>query len=197
MLFSFNLCQLLAITVPIEKTASTIVMPPNPTSVEISIESIENEIIDSEYICYTLDWWPDQKCDWGNCSWVGTSVNHLNFDDSLLINAAAGLDGLLRVGGTLSDQVIYELDTEIDDCKPRFAPKNTSDKHHAWTDGCVTRQRIDKLIEFVENAKIKMVFSIAALWGGRKNETNWKSENAEQLIHHIVESNKADLFYGF
>jgi len=42
-----------------------------------------------------------------------------------------------------------------------------------------------------------MIFSIAALWGGRKNETNWKSENAEQLIHHIVESNKGDIFYGF
>ena len=73
----------------------------------------------------------------------------------------------------------------------------STDKHHAWTDGCVTRQRIDKLMEFVEKAQIKMIFSLAALWGSRKNETDWKAENAEHLLNHIISMGKSELFYGF
>lgn len=26
------------------------------------------------YICTTLDWWPETKCDWGLCSWERASV---------------------------------------------------------------------------------------------------------------------------
>ena len=57
--------------------------------------------INSKFVCYTLDWWPNEKCDWGNCSWVDTSVNKLRFDDTLLVNAAKKLKGRIRVGGTL------------------------------------------------------------------------------------------------
>ena len=169
-----------------------------------------------------MDWWPAEKCDWGNCSWIGSSVNDLNFEDNLLIKAASELNGILRVGGTLSDQVIYRLNSREDKCQPHFTLKNTTgiifinyvlyiiyysgdssriyivkDKHHQWTDGCVTRQRIDKLINFVEEAQIQMVFNLAALWGGRTNTTTWKYDNAEQLLNHIVSNKKSYIFYGF
>ena len=62
--------------------------------------------INSKFVCYTLDWWPNEKCDWGNCSWVDTSVNKLRFDDQLLIDAAKQLKGRIRVGGTLSRVLI-------------------------------------------------------------------------------------------
>jgi len=42
-----------------------------------------------------------------------------------------------------------------------------------------------------------MIFGLSALWGGRRNETNWKPENAEQLINYIISSQKSDVFYGF
>ena len=81
--------------------------------------------IDSNYVCVTLDWWPDAKCDFGNCSWTGASVNHLRFDDPLLIDALASLHGRLRVGGTLSDQVVYQMNTHTDHCEPQFEPIDT------------------------------------------------------------------------
>ena len=43
----------------------------------------------------------------------------------------------------------------------------------------------------------KLIFSLAALWGGRKNETYWKYENAVTLLDHIKKRNKMDVFYGF
>ena len=43
----------------------------------------------------------------------------------------------------------------------------------------------------------KLIFSLAALWGGRTNETNWKYENALTLLDHIKKRNKMDVFYGF
>ena len=43
----------------------------------------------------------------------------------------------------------------------------------------------------------KLIFSLAALWGGRTNETNWKYENAVTLLDHIKKRNKMDVFYGF
>ena len=43
----------------------------------------------------------------------------------------------------------------------------------------------------------KLIFSLAALWGGRTNETNWKYENAVTLLDHIKKRNKMDIFYGF
>ena len=109
-------------------------------------------------------------------------MNKLRFDDKLLINAAEQLKGRIRVGGTLrlvfklvflstrfalqrlrvndlktdwSDQVIYKMDAEGKDCVPQFKPINTEDKHHSWTNGCVSRQTIDELIEFAENSNVQ------------------------------------------
>ena len=50
------------------------------------------------------------------------------------------------------------MDTEGKDCVPEFKPIETQDKHHSWTDGCVSRQTIDELIEFAENSNVQEHF---------------------------------------
>ena len=37
------------------------------------------------YVCANFDWWPDSKCDYGNCSWVGNGVNKIDFENKILI----------------------------------------------------------------------------------------------------------------
>ena len=159
-------------------------------------EGLDHEI-DSKFACVTLDWWPNEKCDYGNCSWVGGSINNLRFDDHLLIRALKSLNGRLRVGGTLSDQVVYKMQTDTDDCSPQFTPIDTEDKHHAWTDGCISRTRLDKLLNFAAKTETQMIFSLAALWGGRTNTTNWRPDNSLELLNHINQQNRRHLFYGF
>lgn len=34
-------------------------------------------LIDQDFICSTLDWWPLQKCDYGTCSWGNASILNL------------------------------------------------------------------------------------------------------------------------
>ena len=73
-----------------------------------------NEIgIEHPFVCVNLDWWPDSKCDYGNCSWSGAGINKLDFENEVLVQAAIALSGdsfaLLRVGGTLQDHIHYNL----------------------------------------------------------------------------------------
>nr|KAJ0224738.1 hypothetical protein LSAT_V11C100018070 [Lactuca sativa] len=36
--------------------------------------------IDEDFICATLDWWPQEKCDYGSCSWGNASLLNLVSD---------------------------------------------------------------------------------------------------------------------
>ena len=94
-------------------------IPEHSGVLKILIESIQEEIIDSKYICYNLDWgssrdWqPNLECEnrkstgtsKKNCSTGRNYLAELNFEDNLLISAARELNGLLRVGGTKADKV--------------------------------------------------------------------------------------------
>ena len=63
-----------------------------------------------------------------------------------------------------SDQVIYRMDTDGKDCLPEFKPIPTEDKHHSWTNGCVSRQTIDELIQFAENSNVQGCFKSIQMW---------------------------------
>ena len=58
--------------------------------------------------CVTLDWWPSDKCDGGDCPWANASVLTADLRDPLLVDALKALAPVaLRVGGSLADQVVY------------------------------------------------------------------------------------------
>ena len=65
---------------------------------------------DHPYVCVNFDWWPDTKCDYGNCSWVDTGAMALDFDNSILNQASEmmGPNFLYRIGGTLADHVRFD-----------------------------------------------------------------------------------------
>ena len=52
------------------------------------------------------------------------------------------------------------MDTEGKDCLPEFKPIPTEDKHHSWTNGCVSRQTIDELIQFAEESNVQGRFKL-------------------------------------
>ena len=52
-------------------------------------------------------------------------------------------------------------------------------------------------MDFAHHTDTSVVFSLAALWGGRTNGTQWKADNARELLDHIKAENRMNLFYGF
>ena len=64
----------------------------NPTSDVKSIsvnfnttEKLNTVGINYPYVCSNFDWYPDTKCDYGNCSWVGNGLNKIDFKNKILI----------------------------------------------------------------------------------------------------------------
>ena len=55
-----------------------------------------------------MDWWPNDKCDYGDCPWKNASLLTVDLADPLLLAAVKALAPVaLRVGGSLADQVTY------------------------------------------------------------------------------------------
>ena len=48
-------------------------------------EKLNTVGIDYPYVCSNFDWYPGTKCDYGNCSWVGNGLNHIDFENKVLI----------------------------------------------------------------------------------------------------------------
>lgn len=42
---------------------------------------------DDNFICATLDWWPVDKCDYGQCPWGKAGILNLDLDNKILANA--------------------------------------------------------------------------------------------------------------
>ncbi|XWS50283.1 hypothetical protein CRYUN_Cryun12cG0074900 [Craigia yunnanensis] len=130
--------------------------------------------IDDDFICATLDWWPPEKCDYGTCSW--------------------GLAGLLNLGGSLQDKVIYDTDDNQEPCTSSFV-KNTSEVF-GFTQGCFPMNRWDELNTFFAKAGAKIIFGLNAL-AGRSIKSDgsavgaWNYTNAESFIRSTVGKNYA------
>ncbi|KAF3490306.1 hypothetical protein F2Q69_00056562 [Brassica cretica] len=66
--------------------------------------------IDENFVCATLDWWPPEKCNYDQCPWGYASLINLNLSSPLLAKAIQAFKTLrIRIGGSLQDQVIYDV----------------------------------------------------------------------------------------
>lgn len=46
----------------------------------VSINSMyPKAIIDDDFLCVTMDWWPPEKCDYGTCAWGNSGVLNNDF----------------------------------------------------------------------------------------------------------------------
>ncbi|RZC58538.1 hypothetical protein C5167_005841 [Papaver somniferum] len=63
--------------------------------------------IDDNFICATLDWWPEAKCYYGQCPWGKSGIMNLNLNNPILSNAIKAFKALrIRIGGSMQDQVL-------------------------------------------------------------------------------------------
>ncbi|KAL9243260.1 hypothetical protein vseg_017169 [Gypsophila vaccaria] len=144
---------------------------------------------DEHYVCATLDWWPHTKCNYDDCPWGNSSILNLNVSAPLLKKAVKAFRHLrLRLGGTLEDQVVYDVPSLKLPCHPI---RKQSHGLFNFSTGCLLLSRWDILNQFFQKTGALVTFGINALYGRQKSETTlwtgpWDSSNAHDFINYTI-----------
>ena len=84
-------------------------LPPRQLAVRLRVDQLVlHRLPPRVQACVSMDWWPNDKCDYGDCPWQNASLLTVDLTDPLLLAAVKALAPVaLRVGGSLADQVTY------------------------------------------------------------------------------------------
>ena len=148
---------------------------------------------DPHYVCLGMDWWPENKCNWGICPWGNASVLNANFEDPTLRKIVSRMDGAyLRIGGSICDSVVYNF-SEPATCTPFSpAPPQPGTWFHG---GCLPQGQWDRLNAFTAATKANLIFAINANYNRSKTTGAWDNSNALALMQYTVKHNYT--LYGF
>jgi heparanase 1 len=144
---------------------------------------------DANFICATIDWWPHDKCNYNHCPWGYSSATNMDLSHPFLSKAVQAFKSLrIRVGGSLQDQVIYDVGNLKTPCHP-FG--KMTDGLFGFSKGCLHMKRWDDLNQFFRQTGAIVTFGLNALrgrhqikkgvWGG-----DWDSSNANDFINYTV-----------
>ncbi|PWA81914.1 Glycoside hydrolase, family 79 [Artemisia annua] len=144
---------------------------------------------DANYICATIDWWPSNKCNYRQCPWGASSALNLDLSHPFLAKAVQAFRRLrIRVGGSLQDQVLYNVGGFSGPCSPFTKKKGGL---FGFSKGCLPMSRWDELNHFFNKTRALVTFGLNALngrhlikrgvWGG-----DWNSTNARDFIKYTV-----------
>ncbi|CAN4099389.1 unnamed protein product [Withania somnifera] len=71
------------------------------------------------YVCATLDWWPNERCNYNDCPWGSASLINLDLSHPFLANSIQAFKHLrLRLGGSLQNRIIYDVGNLQSPCHP-------------------------------------------------------------------------------
>ncbi|KAB2031462.1 hypothetical protein ES319_D05G306300v1 [Gossypium barbadense] len=97
----------------------------------------------------------------------------------------------IRVGGSLQDQVVYNVRNNIENCQP--FQKQDKGFLFGFSIGCLDMKRWDELNEFFNQTRAKVTFGLNALIGRKESETkktlwvgDWYSHNVRDLMNYTI-----------
>ncbi|KAK9203770.1 hypothetical protein WN943_014026 [Citrus x changshan-huyou] len=132
---------------------------------------------DEHFICATVDWWPHDKCNYNHCPWGNSSVINLDLSHPLLANAIQAFQSLrIRIGGSLQDQVLYDVGDLKAPCHPF---RKMKDGLFGFSKGCLHMQRA--IVSFGLNALHGRHNIRHNAWGGA-----WDSNNARDFLKYTI-----------
>ncbi|KAL3640487.1 hypothetical protein CASFOL_015455 [Castilleja foliolosa] len=144
---------------------------------------------DANYICATIDWWPQDKCNYNRCPWGSSSAINLDLTHPFLNNAVKAFKNLrIRLGGSLQDQVIYNVGNLSSPCRPF---KKESGGLFGFSKGCLYMRRWDELNSFFNKTGVVLTFGLNALHGRRHIQRgvwggDWDSSNTRDFINYTL-----------
>ncbi|KAL9166077.1 hypothetical protein ABFS82_05G005600 [Erythranthe guttata] len=146
---------------------------------------------DENFICATLDWWPQTKCNYNQCPWGNAGIPNLDFGNKILENAVKAFGSLrIRIGGSLQDQVLYKVGKSFPKC-PHF--KRRDNALFGFSKGCLEMERWDVMNKFFNQTGTKITFGLNALMGRKKLNSNdslmvgkWDPQNAHDFMKYTA-----------
>ncbi|KAL7098990.1 hypothetical protein ACP275_09G054000 [Erythranthe tilingii] len=144
---------------------------------------------DANYICATIDWWPQDKCNYNTCPWGSSSAVNLDLSHPFLGNAIQAFKNLrVRVGGSLQDQVMYDVGNSSSPCHPF---KKETGGLFGFSKGCLHMDRWDQLNNFFKKTGVILTFGLNALHGRHHTERgvwggDWDRHNAYDFINYTL-----------
>ncbi|XP_010258147.1 PREDICTED: heparanase-like protein 1 isoform X2 [Nelumbo nucifera] len=144
---------------------------------------------DHNFICATIDWWPHDKCNYNQCPWGESSILNLDLSHPSLANAIQAFNPLrIRIGGSLQDQVVYNVGSLNSPCQP-FQKK--SDGLFGFSMGCLNMDRWDEINHLFNKTGAIMTFGLNALYGRHQIRKGvwggaWDSINAQDFIEYTI-----------
>ncbi|OWM89493.1 hypothetical protein CDL15_Pgr024241 [Punica granatum] len=147
---------------------------------------------DDNFVCATLDWWPANKCDYGQCPWGQAGLFNLDLNNKILTNAIKAFKPLrIRVGGSLQDLLLYNVGKNPPKKCPHF--KRRSWGMFGFSKGCLHMDRWDELNQFFNQTGAKITFGLNALMGRRRSKDdrehfvgNWDPQNARDFMSYTI-----------
>lgn len=144
---------------------------------------------DVNYICATIDWWPPEKCNYNQCPWGSSSILNLDLSHPLLGNAIRAFKSLrIRIGGSLEDQVLYNVG---DVQTPCHGFTRTRDGLFGFSSGCLPMDRWDEAYHLFNDTGVLVTFGLNALHGRRNMKQgpwggDWDSSNTKDFIEYTI-----------
>ncbi|KAK4479814.1 hypothetical protein RD792_015352 [Penstemon davidsonii] len=174
--------------------------------VKLSIKGVTSIAkTDDNFICATLDWWPEDKCDYNQCPWgkagilnlVFLVIDFLYFCILLLFNESkipkfrSAFSPLrIRIGGSLQDQILYKVGTSLKRC-PHL--KKRDGGLFGFSKGCFHMERWDQMNKLFNDTGAKITFGLNALIGRKKSKDvdllmvgDWYSKNSHDFMKYTA-----------
>lgn len=167
-----------------------VILAQEGTRATISIDgTVAVAVIDDNFICATLDWWPHDKCNYNQCPWGYSSVTNLDLSHPLLAKAIQAFRNLrIRIGGSLQDQVLYDVESLKAPCHPFRKMKGGL---FGFSKGCLHMNRWDELNHLFSRSGAIVTFGLNALYGRHQIRKGvwggaWDSSNAYDFMNYTV-----------
>ncbi|KAJ7953888.1 Heparanase-like protein [Quillaja saponaria] len=146
---------------------------------------------DENFVCATLDWWPINKCDYNQCPWGKAGLLNLDLNNKILSNAIKAFNPLrIRLGGSLQDQVVYNVGNAVEKCS-QFRKKK--DGLFGFTQGCLQMERWDELNDLFSKTGVKLTFGLNALFGKTPSKQDkvlwvgdWNPQNTLDFMEYTL-----------
>ncbi|XP_073315361.1 heparanase-like protein 2 [Primulina huaijiensis] len=158
--------------------------------VELTVKGVSSIAeTDDNFICATLDWWPESKCNYNQCPWGKAGILNLDLNSKILANAIKAFNPLrIRIGGSLQDQVLYKIGTFSEKC-PHF--RRSENGLFGFSIGCLQLDRWDLMNKLFSETGAKITFGLNALIGKKKTDGSlysggWNWRNAYDFMKYTA-----------